>query len=66
MINEDKQYLTAIFDAVFISYVCRHKDCGFYGAISDWIKEANHYRFRCPRCARKYRPWIERQGASEL
>ena len=66
MISEDKQYLTAIFDTVFISYVCRHKDCGFYGANSDWVKETNHYRFRCPRCARRYRPWVDRQGASEL
>ena len=59
-------YLMAIFDTVFISYVCRYKDCGFYGSSSDWVKETNHYRFRCPRCARRYQPWIERQGATAL
>ena len=32
LINEEKQYLTAICDTVFISYVCRYKDCGFYGS----------------------------------
>ena len=58
--------IAAIFDTVFISYVCRHKACGFYGANSDWVKQSNHYRFRCPRCARQYRPWVDRHGASEL
>ena len=66
LINEDKQYFTAIFDSVFISYVCRHKDCGYYGSNSDWVKQANRYKLRCPRCARLCRPFADSQGASSL
>ena len=66
LLEEDKQYFTAISDSVFISYVCRHKDCGYYGSNSDWVKQVNHWKFRCPRCARLYRPFAEKQGVSTL
>ena len=46
--------------------MCRYKGCGYYGSNSDGVKQANHYKFRCPRCARLYRPFAEKQGASTL
>ena len=61
-LHDDQQYLTAVMDSVFISYVCRHADCGFYGSNSDW----NKWAFRCPCCGRQCRPYAAKQGASAL
>ena len=66
LVTVDTQYFTTIFETVHISYVCRFKECGFYGSNSDWLKHESSYQFRCPRCAKRYRPFAGRHGASEL
>ena len=55
---EDAAYLTNVMAGVEFSFVCRMPGCMFFG-LNDgktWVKEKQHYWFKCPRCGEQYRP----------
>jgi hypothetical protein len=53
----ETDFLTSLSDTIQVSYLCRKKDCGFYGMNDQWVKHETRYHFRCPRCGMQYSPW---------
>jgi hypothetical protein len=50
-------YLTSVADGFSVSYVCRRKNCMWFGLNSEWPKDRGSYHFACPCCGFKYVPW---------
>ena len=57
--HAEADYLTSVAKGIQISYLCRKKDCGFYGMNDQWIQHESKYWFRCPVCGMQYYPWRE-------
>ena len=55
----EADFLTSVTKSIQVSYMCRKKDCGFYGMNDQWVKHETTYHFRCPHCATRYTPWKE-------
>ena len=55
--HAETDYLTAVTKAIQVSYMCRKRDCGFYGMNDQWVQHDTKYWFRCPHCATQYMPW---------
>lgn len=53
----ETDFLTSVCKSIQVSYLCRKKDCGFYGMNDQWVQHATKYHFRCPHCAMQYYPW---------
>jgi hypothetical protein len=53
----EADYLTSVAKGIQISYLCRKKDCRFYGMNDQWIQHESKYHFRCPMCGMQYYPW---------
>ncbi len=49
--------MTHITKSVCLSYLCRQKNCGFYGYNHQWLKHISHEWFKCPACGARYYPW---------
>ena len=37
--------------------LCRHKDCRAYLPNTQWVKQLEYDKFRCPLCTREHCPW---------
>ena len=55
--QQEAQFLTVVATGTTISFLCRYRDCGFYGANHQWLEHCAKHEFRCPWCCRKYFPW---------
>ena len=62
LVNTDCAYLTNIATGVTISFMCRNPKCLFYGMNDQWVKHVTQEQFRCPRCAKLYEPWTQKNG----
>jgi hypothetical protein len=58
----EAEYFTKVSENICISFLCRRKECLFFGRNDMWIKEADHRHFRCPLCGMRYQPWVEKMG----
>ena len=60
----EASYLTQLMDGVWWSYLCRRKECCFFGQnnVMTWIKHSRHYYFRCPMCATQHMPHAHRDS----
>jgi hypothetical protein len=45
------------------NYLCRHKDCRAYMPNSQWVKQLEFEKFRCPLCTREFSPGRKAQTA---
>jgi hypothetical protein len=63
--SEEASYLTVIASGITESFVCRMPNCHFFGCNDPltWIKEFEHYHFKCPACGEFYRPWADYKGS---
>ena len=59
MSAEEASYFAKIADGICFSYLCRKKDCMFFGAnnAQTWIKSKSKYQFRCPMCGYQHLPF---------
>jgi hypothetical protein len=59
MSAEEASYFAKVMEGIYFSYLCRKKNCMFFGGnnVETWIKEIKGYRFRCPLCGYKHSPW---------
>ena len=62
--GEEASYLTSIARGVTVSFMCRQKDCLFWGMndADTWIKDSGRYHFKCPLCGTFFQPgvWSEK------
>jgi hypothetical protein len=59
MSAEETSYFTKVMEGIHLSYLCRKKNCMFFGGnnVETWIKLIKGYQFRCPFCGFKHSPW---------
>ena len=57
LLASELQYLTKVAESTVISFICRHRDCLYFGDNATWLKHEDKHWFRCPVCARQYTPW---------
>jgi hypothetical protein len=56
-LSSEADFLTMVTTSISVSYACKGKDCRYYGLNDQWFQKAGGYQFRCPNCAKFYRPW---------
>ena len=59
MSAEEASYFSHVMKGMHWSYLCRKKQCMFFGGnnVETWIKENKGYRCRCPMCGYLHQPW---------
>ena len=59
MSAEEASYFSHVMKGVQWSYLCRKKQCMFFGGnnVETWIKANAGYKFRCPMCGYLHQPW---------
>ena len=59
MSAEEASYFSHVMKGVHWSYLCRKKQCMFFGGnnVETWIKANADYHFRCPMCGYLHQPW---------
>ena len=52
--------MDTIILGVYQFFVCRFKVCAAFMPSTQWIECADGTHFKCPACAGKYQPWLDR------
>lgn len=63
---QDGTYLTFLSDTMAACFVCRRRDCRWYGLNHEWLEHATSYHFRCPKCRMAYEGFKDAGGAKLL
>jgi hypothetical protein len=62
MKSEEALWLSNLAHGIEFCYVCRHKECLYFGLNSEWVRHKHKEWFKCPACGKKYSPQSTAHG----